>query len=57
MRQPISLEEAEVQVRSTVGGVWAVAKLDLERLVSQADAVLYSAKAEGKDKWAVEASR
>lgn len=53
MRLPIGLREAEVEVRATVGGVWAAAKVDLDRLVFQADAILYLAKAYGKDRWIV----
>ena len=41
-------------MRVTVGGIWSDAKVDLAPLVSQADAVLYSAKAGGKDRWTVE---
>ncbi|WP_311273386.1 MULTISPECIES: diguanylate cyclase domain-containing protein [unclassified Rhizobium] len=54
MRQTINLGEARADVRVTVGGIWSDAKVDLARLVSQADAILYSAKARGKDRWAVE---
>ncbi|MCE6077448.1 diguanylate cyclase [Agrobacterium vitis] len=57
MRQAISLGHSRANVRATVGGIWGEAKLDLDRLTDQADAVLYSAKAGGKDRWAVEAAR
>jgi diguanylate cyclase (GGDEF)-like protein/PAS domain S-box-containing protein len=57
MREPFTLPKAEVQVRVTVGGAWTPAKLDLEDVIAQADAVLYSAKVEGKDRWAVAVSR
>ena len=57
MRKAIILGDALADVRVTVGGVWTDAKADLAQLVSQADAVLYSAKAGGKDRWAVEMSR
>jgi len=54
MRQVIDVEGSRAEVRATVGGIWSNAKVDLTRLVSQADAVLYSAKAGGKDRWAIE---
>jgi diguanylate cyclase (GGDEF)-like protein len=54
MRRVIGLKEGEVQVRATVGGIWATAKSDLDALVSQADTILYVSKSAGKDRWAVE---
>lgn len=54
MRQVIDVGDSRAEVRATVGGIWSDAKVDLPRLVSQADAVLYSAKAGGKDRWAIE---
>ncbi|MBD8687233.1 MULTISPECIES: diguanylate cyclase domain-containing protein [unclassified Rhizobium] len=57
MRKSISLGDAQADVRVTVGGIWSDAKINLARLVSQADAVLYAAKAGGKDRWATEVPR
>lgn len=53
MRRQINLREATVEVRATVGGIWANAKSDLGDLLSQADAVLCSEKMNGKDRWRV----
>ena len=57
MRQSINFGDSRVHVQATVGGIWAEAKVDLNHLTAQADAVLYTAKAAGKDRWAVHVSR
>ena len=51
MRAPIATGAGEVEVRASVGGVWAHAKAGLDDLLSQADKLLYEAKARGKDGW------
>ncbi|TCR78715.1 diguanylate cyclase [Rhizobium sp. BK376] len=55
MRAPIAIGAACANVRATVGGVWTAMKDDLERLISQADRLLYQAKVAGKDRWEVSA--
>ena len=52
MRVPVDIGDASAEVRATVGGVWTAAKGDLEKLVEQADRLLYRAKVAGKDRWA-----
>jgi diguanylate cyclase (GGDEF)-like protein/PAS domain S-box-containing protein len=56
MRQPLSFEGIEVEVKATVGGIWTPTGGVLDELVQQADAIMYSAKAAGKDRWAVKSS-
>lgn len=56
MRQAMTLGDTQADVRASIGGVWSDAKIDLARLISQADAVLYACKSGGKDTWAVETS-
>jgi diguanylate cyclase (GGDEF)-like protein/PAS domain S-box-containing protein len=55
MRVPIDTEAGSASVRASVGGVWSPAKkVDVEQLISSADAKLYQAKEAGKDTWRIE---
>ncbi|TCM53105.1 PAS domain S-box-containing protein/diguanylate cyclase (GGDEF)-like protein [Rhizobium sp. PP-F2F-G48] len=51
MRTSFSLRDADapVDVRASMGGVWAVTNRDLNRMIAHADTLLYRVKASGKD--------
>ncbi len=49
MRSPIIVGDIAADVRVSVGGVWSAAKCELAPLITQADVLLYEAKAAGKD--------
>lgn len=52
LRESIDLEGDTLSVRASVGGTWTATRpFDLDRLVYQADSLLYQAKAAGKDTW------
>lgn len=55
MRAPIAVGATTVEVRATIGGVWIPAKTSLDELLADADALLYKAKAAGKDRWHLQA--
>ncbi len=55
MRAPIAVGATTVEVRATIGGVWIPAKTSLDELLADADALLYKAKAAGKDRWNLQA--
>jgi len=55
MRAPVAIGGATVDVRATIGGVWTPAKISLDELLADADALLYKAKAAGKDQWNLQA--
>jgi PleD family two-component response regulator len=55
MRAPIAVGATTVEVRATIGGVWIPAKTSLDELLADADALLYKAKAAGKDRWQLQA--
>lgn len=55
MRVPIAVGATTVEVRATIGGVWTPAKTSLDELLADADALLYKAKAAGKDRWHLQA--
>ena len=55
MRAPVAIGETTVDVRATIGGVWTPAKTALDELLAEADALLYKAKAAGKDRWNLQA--
>ncbi|WLR91307.1 GGDEF domain-containing protein [Shinella zoogloeoides] len=50
MRAPVGIVQGSVDVRASVGGVWAKATTDLDQLLGAADKLLYEAKAKGKDR-------
>lgn len=49
MREPILIDGGSAHVRASIGGVWTSGKRDITALISEADALLYQAKAAGKD--------
>jgi diguanylate cyclase (GGDEF)-like protein len=49
MREPIAIADEIADVRASIGGVWTREKRDMSELLKEADALLYDAKAFGKD--------
>jgi diguanylate cyclase (GGDEF)-like protein/PAS domain S-box-containing protein len=49
MREPIAIAEENADVRTSIGGIWTHAKRDVTELLKEADALLYDAKAAGKN--------
>ncbi|MEB2846698.1 sensor domain-containing diguanylate cyclase [Endobacterium cereale] len=49
MREPIPIADQVAIVHTSIGGVWTAAKQDMFSLLQEADALLYEAKAAGKD--------
>lgn len=49
MREPIAIAGGSADVRTSIGGVWTNANRDVTELLEEADALLYDAKAAGKD--------
>jgi len=49
MRAPVLISGGSTHVRASIGGVWSAAKRDISGLINEADALLYDAKASGKD--------
>lgn len=49
MREPIPISNVIADVRTSIGGIWTGEKRDVSELLKQADALLYDAKAAGKD--------
>lgn len=49
MREPIPVVDKVADVRTSIGGVWTAAKREMSSLMKEADALLYEAKAAGKD--------
>jgi len=49
MREPIAISDEIADVRASIGGIWAGEKRDISELLREADALLYDAKAAGKD--------
>jgi diguanylate cyclase (GGDEF)-like protein/PAS domain S-box-containing protein len=49
MREPIAIANHIADVRVSIGGIWTPDKRDVSELLNEADALLYNAKAAGKD--------
>jgi len=49
MREPIRISHEIADVRTSIGGIWTGEKRDVSELLNEADALLYDAKAAGKD--------
>lgn len=49
MKEPIVISNEIADVRTSIGGIWTGEKRDVSELLKQADALLYNAKAAGKD--------
>lgn len=49
LRVPNTDTDVLVDVRASIGGVWAVANVELDGMIAQADTFLYRVKASGKD--------
>ncbi|MGA1834839.1 MULTISPECIES: diguanylate cyclase domain-containing protein [Rhizobium] len=49
MREPIPISHEIADVRTSIGGIWTGEKRDVSELLNEADALLYDAKAAGKD--------
>jgi diguanylate cyclase (GGDEF)-like protein len=49
MRGPRAIDDGTADVRVSIGGIWTGEKLDVTELLKEADALLYDAKAAGKD--------
>lgn len=49
MREPIPIGGNIADVRTSIGGTWSSSKRDISELINEADALLYDAKAAGKD--------
>jgi len=49
MREPIAIADHIADVRASIGGIWTRDKRDVSELLNEADALLYNAKAAGKD--------
>ncbi|MDP9840642.1 diguanylate cyclase (GGDEF)-like protein/PAS domain S-box-containing protein [Neorhizobium huautlense] len=49
MHEPIAVATGIADVRTSIGGIWTNAKRDVTELLKEADALLYDAKAAGKD--------
>ncbi len=49
MREPIPISNKVADIRTSIGGIWTGEKRDVSELLNEADALLYDAKAAGKD--------
>ncbi len=49
MKEPTAISNEITDVRTSIGGIWTGEKRDVSELLKQADALLYDAKAAGKD--------
>ncbi|MBW9089593.1 GGDEF domain-containing protein [Rhizobium wenxiniae] len=49
MREPLLIDDKIADVRTSIGGVWTGEKREVSELLKAADALLYDAKAAGKD--------
>lgn len=49
MKEPTAISNEIADVRTSIGGIWTGEKRDVSELLKQADALLYDAKAAGKD--------
>jgi diguanylate cyclase (GGDEF)-like protein len=49
MREPIAIAAGIADIRTSIGGIWTNAKREVTELLKEADALLYDAKAAGKD--------
>ncbi|TCQ99350.1 sensor domain-containing diguanylate cyclase [Neorhizobium sp. JUb45] len=49
MREPLPIDDGTADVRVSIGGIWTGEKREVTELLKEADALLYEAKAAGKD--------